>query len=930
MNKGGEKKSGQEENGVNGVVGGTVGSISTPMTPSALLRELEVIMGYAGDRLGELGEDGPELDTPEARATAARISEMCRKVEDMVLKSLPEVPFRPLAQVIPSPEAHYFINIAERKATQDSLKREELIRETYDMLIKIFRVKIPGLDVTANKEMDPLRDKIKAFARKYSTSSGLDVKMVTQVFSTVPRNPSDGDFHIGLSAAAIESAFRDASVAELVNNPKTSVFRVGILPSKFFDQFMHDKISSMVMDIENAWQSREMQGGKDQFLSELMDGAKAYIGRTFGFNFLPPDLQKCKSLPELQRFSTELPVDTKSYDLFKKAQFLLRVMHVILLHQSEIDEVFYAENSKNLRADVDNLCIAVPDDKLYINPPRYPDGRPKQNFIYDQNGMVIDRVEVANVKALYSALDKILRKDMYDTTEIGDLARLRIFLCEEDCRDQQSFRKALEKLFGIILARFGNDIAPGSLRWSVSSGKTNESSAGEHRGFHFSLKYKSVCNANELTSSGEPKTRSVDVEFQLLAHMTPEDYTKDTRMYEENKRATLMRQVGVDSDFDSFVMDLISALSNPQYEFNFSSIVDPFDTIKDFDPEFRKVYERQFGIGDKLIFPESVDLEGLLKEQRVLFAPDKLRLFVLLLAILTKKNSDGNLLNIHLFQYMESYFPGKLNRLMDEYLKILQGVEFQRGNKLAYLKRILESRIRIVKNVKGIMDGSKVHQQSGSVFGVEHSLKISGVTTGKKKASAPPKLSLVTAFTGGKGKHPHELETVYDGPIDLVRVPKEGEGVVDFYWLMQDGKRVGPVYRIEEKDDGSGEILCYLLSTDGNSSSQELPLWILQPDYSDPRGLSSNVYSYRHVVVFDETTNIPRLEVSELDTSRFKRLNSLGIGELSPVSGLDGRQARFLNFVGEVKKVYQNEIAKPKEPRGGKHRISCGFSQFSI
>jgi hypothetical protein len=385
-----------------------------------------------------------------------------------------------------------------------------------------------------------------------------------------------------------------------------------------------------------------------------------------------------------------------------------------------------------------------------------------------------------------------------------------------------------------------------------------------------------------------------------------------------------MKQVGVDSDFDSFVMDLISALSSSQYEFNFSSIVDPFDTIRDFDSEFRKVYERQLGIGDKLLFPEDVDLEELLKEHRVLFSPDKLRLFVLLLAILTKKRPDGNLLNIHLVQYVESYFPGKLNRLMDEYSKIIHGHEFQRGKKLAYLKRILEAKIRIVKNIKSTTEGWKDRLPNNAVFGVERSIKVSGPIAKKKGTFMSPRLSLVTAFTGGKGREPHEIETVYDGPIDLLRVPQEDGMTVDFYWLMQDGTKVGPVYRIKENEGGNGEMICYLLTTDGRIPSQEVPLWILQPDFSDPSGLGSNIYSYRHGVVVDERTNIPRLEATEIDTSRFVRLNSMSMKDLTPASGLDSRQARFLSFVREVKRVLQMAVAK-KGVKKGQYKISCGI-----
>lgn len=831
---------------------GVGGTDLKPVKPISTLEDAQLLLEEALGILEPVGVNVDELATPEARAVVAKVERLVHLVRQRALAALPEVPFRPSAQVVPSPEANHFIGEARRGAEEKLKTKNELVQRTVFMLETVLGSKISGLiplgrqDEQLIDESDPRKRAIKGFAEKYATESGLDINMVIEHLSN-----QTGEFYVGLQRPQIEAAFRDDRVRDLVSDPSHSVFRSGVLPSRHFEELVHVKVAALVMDIQRAWHSRRMETGEnDRFLAELMGKAKQYIGDTFGFDFLGVELSKCKSLPELQEFARVLPVDKGSYDLLRKAHLFLKVMHIMLLHASEVDESAYFDNSRNLRAEMDDFCVCR-GDGCYVNPPRTADGRPIVDFVDDLNGMGVDRVEVAEGKPLHSTIDKIFRKGLYDTTEIGDFARMRVFLRKEDCYDEggsfnvEKTEAALEKLLGIIIARFGNDIDIESLDYSVASGKTNEASKGAHRGIHFNFKYKSACNANGLTPDGEPKTKAIDVEVQLLAYMPGHEYEEDHRKYQTARKKMLSRELGFDGTFDTFVLDLISALSNDKYEFEFRSLVDDFSDIEDLDEEFRKVYERQHGIGDKKLFPEDVDLPALIAEHRVLFSQDKLRLFVLLLTILTAKESDGSVANAALFDYMESYFPGKIHRLVNQYSRLLRTSAFYDGGEFGYLKRVLEAKMQFITVIANDRRGSKKGVSSRQCFDVHHVMKVGNCY---RRSRGEPVLTMITCFDGGKGKRPLEMELPYDGPIGLVGEPSgevAGGGkpkATDFYWKLKtrelDRDR-GPVYRIEQEEDGN--VVCYLLADQrrgvvADEGMRKLPIWILQPDYDSGGG----------------------------------------------------------------------------------------------
>ncbi|MDD3861500.1 MAG: hypothetical protein PHP74_01280 [Candidatus Gracilibacteria bacterium] len=883
-------------------------------TPEDVLAYVRVNLEDALMALGQLDAEDPRMRDPKLRREVATVDSLALELSSNLRRSLPEAPFKLFRQLIPSPEARFFIEKAKRISKEEIYKKRELVDNTFSMLLAVFSVRIPELKHGKDSADERLL-KIKTFAERYAHFDGLDVSKVVDIFSKV-----DGEFFIGLERSAIESSFRDKKVVEMVNNPDISVFRSGVLPSKFFGQLMSDKVSSIVMDIDRTWQSRRSEGGRETFLAGFLNQAKEYVKDRFGETFLTVEFRAVDSLAQLQKLAQTQPLDEKSYVIFKKAQLLLRVMRIMILHSSEIDESMYAANSSNLSSVIDEFCIQVANF-TYINPPRDVNGNPRTDFVQedgliaDENGMKVDRIEVAeDVKLLHAIVDKILRKELYDTTEIGDIVRMRGFLCEEDCFDEdgafnpEKVEKALSKFLGIIISIFGNEIDLESLDYSVDTGKTNEASKGSHRGIHVNIKFKSSCNANGLIlQCGEPISKAIDAEIQLLVYMSKDNYKADTGFYEKSRKRVLAQKLGIETGFNHFVLDLISALSNDQYKFEFESTADPYKSIEGLDEESRKVYERQSGIGEKALFPESVDLECLLSENRVLFSPDKLRLLVLLLAILTKTDSKGDLINKQIFEYMEKYFPNKLGGLMDKYFDLLQNrEEFKAGGKLAYLKRILEAKIRFVKNVKSFKGG-----MTRAIFSTYHKLKISGSGKGCKN---PVKLTFVTGFSGGRSKNPYEMEIPYDSPVDIDRKVIKPDEEVDFCWINRVGKSSSPVYKIEKSGD---EVTCYLLS-----GERRIPLWIIQPDYSHGYDYNSDferrsiICAYVHGVEVDPETNKPMLVVKDLDLDSAQSVVTPDFNSLRPSTGLDRKQARFINLVYKVGAIWREVASRTKNKQG--------------
>lgn len=869
------------------------------------LQEILAGMEGAGIRGRQEG-----LSTLEDRVLVARIAAMAERTRTMAIGVLPELPFRLAEQVVPSPAAYDFILKAKEKAELEKKEKDELVANTVKTLSTIFSFKI---DVTKADVVG----RIEAFAAKYASKDGLDVNMVISSFSD-----SDSVFYLGADKYVIESVFKDPGAEDLVSDPKVSIFRSGVLPSKHFEQLLHGKVAALVMNLSKAWQSRCAEGGKDEFLVGLMIKAKRYIEATFSAGFLGPELSTCTSLAEVQLYANFLPVDEHSFDILKKAHLLLKVMHIVLLHESEVNEVSYVANSVNLREDIGDFGMSLPNGRCYLNPPRDKDGKPKADFEVDNYGIEVDRVEVAEVKPLDSTIDKILRRDLYDTTEIGDFARMRIFLKKEDCYDDNGdfnkakAEKAMEKVLGVIISRFGNSIDVDSLDYSLDTGKTNEASGGAHRGLHFNFKYKSSSNKNGLTEEeGDPITKAISVEGQILVYTAADEYNEDHDRYRESRRALLFKKLGFENGFDNFVMDLISAVSNDKYDFGFRSMTDPFADIKDVDGEIRKVYERQCGFGDEDLFPEDVDMESLMKEGWILFSKDRLRLFILLLTILTKRGGDGELVNGRFIEYMQRYFPGKLHKLLNKYARKLKGDEFKEGGDKAYLKRTMDAKMSFVRGIISTAKPLTVGREATRLFEVSHSFKVENVGRGAVKGKGkgkkkPPQLTLLTSLGMDGSRQGHIMKLPYTGPIGLTEErPRDGEKgkVIDFCWQLQDGNKSEPVYSIEH-DEKEKVVNCYLLA-----GGQKLPMWVLQLDYVDESGLNGKIYPCVYGIEKDPRTN--RASIGACPIANGRNISVRNLKKLSPSMGMDRRQARFLNLVKEAGKIWD----QAKE-----HKISAG------
>lgn len=857
-----------------------------------VLIEVEEYLGILLEELSQVGEQRPELATSADRQAVARVLTLADHIKKRALGVLPEAPFRSSVQVKPSPVALSFLSKARAKELKNSEDKKSKLKRMVESLTRIFSVRI-------NVEDPAVLSKINEFCERNVSKDGLDINFVINAFSE-----QGSPFCIVLDRGVIEACFRHPSAEDIVSNPKVSIFRSGVLPSKYFEQFLQGRVAALVMNLQKIWQSRVVEGKKDsEFLAGLISRAKKYIDSTFNEGFLGKKLASCTSLDEIQNYARRLPVDEGSFDLLKKAHLFLKVMEIILSHDSEVNLDLFSYNSDNLRAEVDDFSLQLPNGTRYLNPPRDIDGDPISDFEVDYKGMVVDRIEVAEGKPIYSTIDKVFRKDVYDLTDCGDFARMRIFLTKDDCYDEdgtfnvEKAEKAIEKVLGIMISRFGQKVDLESLDYSLLTGKSNEASKGAHRGFHFNFKYSSSCNGNELNASGEPLTRSINVECQILAYMPKDDYDADHKQYEKSRKTILFKKLGFENGFDNFVMDLMSAVSNDKYEFEFQSSVDPFSEIEHVDEEMRAVYERHLGIGNEEFFPENVDLESLLNEGWILFSKDKFRLFVLLLAVLTKRNADGSLTNEKIIEHVQKYFPGKLERILNKLSKIIKTDEFKDGGEKAYLRRVIEAKINFVRGLVSTNRFATTGGNVSEVFRANHFFRVGNVSRNSK---GNPTLSFVTHFPNVGGNEGAKMETPYKGPIGLVGILREGGHVIDFCWQFQNGKRSAPAYRIEYHDERQKFVTCHLLK-----GTKSLLMWKVDVNFFDEDSGLNGVLFRSNYSIENGEGNVAEIVQDGFEAEE-RPINVSGFLKLTPSSGMTDSQAKPIRLAEEAGKIWAN------------------------
>jgi hypothetical protein len=849
-------------------------------------------------------------DDPEVRQMVADFHAAFKRSTLNVLSSAPKRPPRKFDQVTSSSQAADIIEQACELARKEEEEKKEWSDKVENVLINLFLKDNFSLnDVQINK--------ITAFAEEYAKpGEGLNLNLVlwklakpkerkgsVRYNEKKERFGEPAEFDLGIEYGQLVSMFRKKGAEKQIN----TIFRAGVLPTDHFDNFINEKISSNCMNLVNSWYSR-YPIGEEYLLKRIFKEAQGFIGRNFGMGFLDEKLNSCNSLEGLQEFAGILPLDPESFFLLKQANLLIRVMHILILYESTVPHDVYDVAPKVLERDMKDFCLFIEgeegQEKCYLNPPRNDQGQIIRNFLQDEKGMLVDRMEVAtDPKDKDALIMKFLRKDFDDMKQINDFVRMRMFLTEKDCVDEASFKKAATKCLGCLLSRFTNDYDVSDLSWSFSSGKTNEASTGKHKGLHVNMKFKLTSEEFGVDGEGNPLTKAVDVEVQILSSVSSEEYEEDRIDYDKGRKKSLKKALEMDKDkralYEDFVLDLVSALHNDEYEFNYGSVTTMNDELERMDDHLKQHFEAQNGLGDKELFPEEINLRALLKNNQVSFAKNKIRLFVLLLDILTRIDDKGELVNKEIIEYLHDYFPGKLTQILKKYERLIKQKGTFKENE-NFLRKILLGRIQFMKNIIDVKNGEGIQKPN---FKVKKEVFISGKNNKFN-------ILIKDSSMGSKAKNPQEIDSMkYEGPVGLRR---EGNDFYYEYFNKSKENNESPVYSIEPYENG---YICYVLG-ESFGEKQKVAIWMLEIDEdSGEKGVKYKTYPYKLQIENNSSTNIPELKVvgNTPDTTNPEIRTAKSIESLeeilSPELGLPKSEAKRLYFIKRI----QKEIAKKRE-----------------
>lgn len=333
----------------------------------------------------------------------------------------------------------------------------------------------------------------------------------------------------------------------------------------YLEKLIHDTDDARLLDLTSIWREKQPSYTQDielkrERVSLFASAIKAneYCRTFFGEHHLHPEIAAINDLDILKKIvATTAPVDEEGFRRMVSAMAKINMMHLAETIRSQIDPGRMRVISQHLRKKLATYSRKkAPGSKLHV--------------LHCCSGNSNDECEVAAIsvpdeKSELAIARKFMDKDSDNTRNIEieaihDMIRFGVTLTKKDSKSPEKIEKATKKIIAIITAIFGTDISRGRLRYSFSSGITNENSTGKHEAFHFTIRYRYQCSSSGKNRWGTDKIKTIPVEVQIKKYMNQEEERQDHEKYARKKDKKIQRIMGMDMPFDEFLSDICDVL----------------------------------------------------------------------------------------------------------------------------------------------------------------------------------------------------------------------------------------------------------------------------------------------------------------------------------------------------------------------------------
>lgn len=507
---------------------------------------------------------------------------------------------------------------------------------------------------------------------------------------------------------------REDLVAKLGGKLKVEDISIG------FKRLRKDFHTTRILNLEHIWRESTDNDGENDIFKDYGEAANNICAELLGNYTFHGEVRNQNDLKMLKELASMEPNNEKTFEIYKSACVKLELMHILYYLKAQVETPYLKAVAKRLAERLKRIIDKQATISI-LNPPTSDTDKGNHHC-------EIDRCEVDHeTKTPASLIRKIILEEIQHPTSVPDLVRARIFLPQYvSYRDEHgkkdwnktSLHKEITKVVAIILAEFGTDYDAKRIKYSLESGGTKIYSQGNHRGVHLTFKFRFQIPEAGIHRGGIFKEAAEDVELQILGYMSQEEEKRDHATYVAGQADYVKEKLGINMTFGDFVMQLAEVV-NLDYDFHNLHYPDPSE----------KTGNRPFN-------------------------KENYREKMLLLNILTRRDTEGNLVNLKTIK------------------EICENSDMT-GTVLLALRKMIsqkkeEIEIRGIKKdiTKGIR--AKAHEAHRILKNKDFAQPIIGYEI-KQKGKKGDELEIRKTKTYESGK-PVELETrPYVGPLYMLR-----------------------------------------------------------------------------------------------------------------------------------------------------------------
>lgn len=791
--------------------------------------------------------------------TAARILADIETMQEIIIGRVQRPQLRPYMQQEPDYREASTIMEAGREREEEKIKKMEEKEKDVEHLLQTIIGNLPANNLPRNRQeldAEELRSQLKALAKKIISVRKPTSKDIARIMIGDPlvrnyyRILPDAITKVLTEELSEEESTEENPLRKAVARLKAELSLTEGGVSVGFRKLRTDFYDLRVVDPDKIWKEINIEEETDMLAScaqEANDICEELFGGKYAF---PEAVKKENKVKILQYLARENPVDEESFEIFKGACTKLELIHLIY-YVRQIKLPFLQCVAKRLQQRLDRIVDSEHyHGRAIMNPPTPTAKGEFRPLEENGNHCEIDRFEVdTDTKPIVSIIRKIILKSLQNPALINDIVRCRVVMPAFVSEDSEMLRKEIEKVIGIILTEFGTDYDKSRIRCTLETGGSNEYSRGKHKGVHLTLKMRFRIPENGIYPGGALKEGAVDIEIQILGHMSPDEEADDHREYFRGKTEDVMREIGVDISFKDFVLQLAQVV-NSRYDFK-----------EDYTPRHdAKIGNIPFVRGENL------------------------REKLLLAVILTKRDTaNGELINIKTIQ--------ELLKDIDAKNSLLQALRRMKRQKPCEVMTRSGKGRDVTASIRGNAKEAEDIIKTEDLSKLETSYKTKKTKSGNWMISKARKRGKITQE---RNWHPYlgQLYMLREGPNGVIRFytvnasykywPKKGGGK-ELIGAKEENPILTHIIKGEE-----GNEKCYRVH-----EGREVLLW----------ERTNNISGERIVKKYDVSGNIM---AEEKDNSRISRRN------ITPTSFTSVDKHTLLTRKAIREELEQNKRAKPK------------------